>query len=112
MRYISQMDFLCAGEERANQSRGNMKCEVCGARWGLGDYQWISVKQRKPTKEECQLDAGWFLVSRDMEGYRADLSRYDGYQEWKAHDHGWKYSFDDNITHWMPLPRPVKRNHD
>ncbi len=66
---------------------------------------WINVKDKLPTKEECEIDAGWFLVIRKNLG-RADISRYDGHDKEHAYEHGWKYAWDYTITHWMPLPKP------
>jgi hypothetical protein len=70
---------------------------------------WISVKDRVPTKDECSRYAGWFLVCRSFLG-RPELSRYDGHEEEFAYEHGWKYCIDREITHWMPLPElPAER---
>lgn len=65
---------------------------------------WILITERLPTKEECEKDAGWFLVMRKNFGSRADISRYDGHEDYFCFEHGWKYACDDKITHWMPLP--------
>ena len=65
--------------------------------------KWIKCSERLPTKEEVGKDFGWFLVVH-KDCPRSDMSRYDGYEEDRSYEHGWKYSIDYNITHWMPLP--------
>jgi hypothetical protein len=69
--------------------------------------EWISIKT-PPTKEQCDKDDGWFLIWSIDESKRAHLSRYDGHQEERSYDHGWKYPWDHSITHWMPLPEGPK----
>jgi len=68
------------------------------------DIEWISIKERLPSQEECERYCGWFLVVRSFVPGRPFISRYDGYNEERNYDHGWKYSIDETITHWMPLP--------
>lgn len=72
--------------------------------------EWTSVKERLPTKEECEKDAGWFLVwhSGEIQFNRAEMSRYDGHEEERSYEHGWKYNWDRDVTHWMPLPKEPK----
>jgi hypothetical protein len=66
--------------------------------------EWISVKDRLPTKEECKKYQAWFLVYRPQMQKRPDMSRYDKYNDLSnGHDHGWKYAYDYLITHWMEL---------
>lgn len=37
------------------------------------------------------------------------MSRYDKHEsEEYCYDHGWKYVYDRDITHWMPLPGAPK----
>ncbi len=73
---------------------------------------WIKLSDRKPTKKECYKDCGWFLVYHKpcFSGQlgRAQLSRYDGHDEIYSYDHGWKYAWDESISHWMPLPEIPK----
>ena len=69
--------------------------------------EWVSVKDRLPTKEECEKYFGWFLVWRDELQKRPDMSRFDKYDDLtNGYEHGWKYTYDHMITHWMELPEP------
>jgi hypothetical protein len=70
--------------------------------------EWINVEDRLPTKKECEKNNGWFLVWYD--GFsRANMSRYDGYEEEQNYEHHkWKYLHDHIITHWMELPEAPK----
>jgi hypothetical protein len=67
---------------------------------------WIKISESPPTKQECAKDHGWFLVYREYYE-RIELSRYDGYDD-PIYKQGWKYPYDDKITHWMPLPDKPK----
>lgn len=69
--------------------------------------EWISVKKRLPTIDECKENSGWFLVVHENFP-RAHMSRYDGHEDEFSYDHGWKYAWDNTITHWMPLPDIVE----
>lgn len=70
--------------------------------------EWISVKDRLPSREECEKSCGWFLVWQPNWTLRAEMSRYDGHNEEYSHEHGWKYSWNDHVTHWMILPEAPK----
>lgn len=65
---------------------------------------WISIKERLPSPEECELNYGWFLVKHSYMD-RACITRYDGHDRDHCYVHGWRGALDD-VTHWMPLPRP------
>lgn len=65
--------------------------------------EWISIKVRVPTEQECEKDAGWFLLAKKEFG-RPYMSRYDGHDPDHSYEHGWKYAYDDGVTHWMILP--------
>ncbi len=67
---------------------------------------WIKITDRLPTKEECEKYYGWFLVVHTCDNTlrRPELSRYDGHEEEYCYTHGWKYQWDECISHWMPLP--------
>ena len=67
---------------------------------------WISITERVPSKEECQVNWGWFLVWRGSG--RPDMSRYDGHDPEHCYKHGWKFHWDLAVTHWMPLPEAPK----
>jgi len=42
--------------------------------------KWISVKDRLPTKEECEKDHGWFFVNCEKTlPKRAYIARYDAH---------------------------------
>lgn len=64
---------------------------------------WIAIKDRVPTKEECEKYHGWFLVYAPFRA-RPDMSRYDGYDPEHSYEHGWKYNWDSEITHFAILP--------
>lgn len=62
--------------------------------------RWISVKKRLP--EDGQKIIAAF---RDSGGWIVDQARYgNGEFDFAS----WAYVWDDNITHWMPLPEPPK----
>lgn len=65
--------------------------------------KWISVLERLPSKSECEENSGWFIVFH-KNGIRPRESRFDGYEKFYSYDHKWKYVWDIDITHWMPLP--------
>lgn len=71
--------------------------------------KWISVKDRIPTKEECEKDGGWFLVKQSYM-QRACMDRYDGHlpEDERNYMHNWKYPYGESITHWQPLPELPK----
>ena len=62
--------------------------------------RWISVKKRLP--EDGQKIIAAF---RNSGGWIVDQARYgNGEFDFAS----WAYVWDDNITHWMPLPEPPK----
>ncbi len=65
--------------------------------------EWIAIKDRLPTEDECEMNYGWFLVARESQ-LRPDISRYDGHDKDHSYIHGWKYPWDHDLTHWMHLP--------
>ena len=71
---------------------------------------WISVKDRLPSKEECEKDHGWFIVFRPDLQDRAGMSRYDGHEKEQNYEHNWRLLIDRDITHWMPLPEIPKKD--
>lgn len=72
------------------------RCSNCGARWNLGDNQWIKCSDRLPESNKL------VLVFHEIWGVHID--KYDG--ELKQ----WRYDRDrfPSNTHWMPLPAPPK----
>jgi hypothetical protein len=68
--------------------------------------QWISVKDRLPKEDVAVLVYGQVLNDPpDVIGVRR---RYNGDQDWKhtwESEDGFIYREDD-VTHWMPLPKP------
>lgn len=66
---------------------------------------WISVKERLP-KDGQKVIAAF----RDGGGVIVDQARYSN-GEFDFAD--WAYVWDENITHWTPLPEPPKEEqHD
>ena len=63
--------------------------------------KWISVNERLPNEKEGKKYLGWFLVAH-QDHTRPELSRYDGDEG--TYEHGWKYAWDYDITHWRELP--------
>lgn len=73
--------------------------------------QWISVKDRLPDV------AGMYIVTAcdewcsHGEGIWYDtvivVAEYSG-GCWNWNDNGTDYDIDDLVTHWMPLPEPLK----
>lgn len=62
--------------------------------------RWISVMERLP--EDGQKIIAAF---RDSGGWIVDQARYgNGEFDFAS----WAYVWNDNITHWMPLPEPPK----
>lgn len=67
--------------------------------------RWISVKERLP-KDGQKVIAAF----RDGGGVIVDQARYSN-GEFDFAD--WAYVWDENITHWTPLPEPPKEEqHD
>jgi len=71
------------------------RCEACGARWNLGDNQWIKCTDRLPKLNETVL-----VYHKPYIGIEQRIDPKDG-NIWAATEK--KY-----ITHWMPLPKPPK----
>ena len=65
--------------------------------------RWISVKERLP-KDGQKVIAAF----RDGEGVIVDQARYSNGEFDFAN---WAYVWDENITHWMPMPEPPKEEH-
>lgn len=62
--------------------------------------KWISVKEQPP-KDGQKVIAAF----RDGEDVIVDQARYsNGEFDFE----NWAYVWDENITHWMPLPEPPK----
>lgn len=59
--------------------------------------EWISVKDRLP-KENCIV-----VFSHSIRGYFAGVFRHGKFTETLD-----DCEFFDEITHWMPLPKPPK----
>lgn len=62
--------------------------------------RWIGVKERLP-KDGQKVIAAF----RNEEGMIVDQTRYSNGEFDFAN---WAYVWDENITHWMPLPQPPK----
>lgn len=62
--------------------------------------RWISVKKRLPENGQKVIAA-----FRNDGGWIVDQARYSNGEFDFA---SWAYVWDDNITHWMPLPEPPK----
>ncbi len=65
------------------------KCECCGARWNMGDNQWIKVEDRLPKAGERVIASDGDAVG-EYYFINGNFETDEGY-------------FID-ATHWMPLP--------
>lgn len=65
---------------------------------GKTSTRWISVKKRLPENGQKVIAA-----FRNSGGWIVDQARYSNGEFDFA---SWAYVWDDNITHWMPLPKP------
>ncbi len=113
----------CECQEWMNASFGTpkniSKCHVCGARWNMGDNQWICVEDRLPELYD------YVLVFADNQGTNEpkpiSIARMYNEEKWEfiaqspcMPNYGAymdiEYDIDsDNITHWMPLPSLPKK---
>lgn len=66
--------------------------------------KWISIKDKLPKQKvddiDCSIDVFCYFQNGDIEKgcwYYKD-SCWIGYNEWS----------NNNVTHWMPLPKPPK----
>lgn len=66
--------------------------------------RWISVKERLP-KDGQKVIAAF----RDGGDVIVDQARYSNGEFDFAN---WAYVWDENITHWMPMPEPPKEEHN
>jgi len=89
------------------------KCECCGARWNMGDNQWIKVEDRLPENDDL------VLVFNHKDGIHAgyfDQEEFHGYWEddknYFVTNSGWNTYYEwapyTSPTHWMPLPEVPK----
>lgn len=66
--------------------------------------KWVSVKCRLPKPGITKM----FVTIRHEHGSIVDMARYLGGKE------GWDLAtwkiWDNNVTHWMPLPEPPKED--
>lgn len=65
--------------------------------------KWIRVKEQPPKDGQKVI-----AVFRDGGGVIVDQARYSN-GEFDFAD--WAYVWDENITHWTPLPEPPKEEH-
>lgn len=80
------------------------RCEVCGARWGMGDNQWISVLSRFPDEKTDVLMSYNNFV---LEGYYMNEKFY--HPSNCAHVENYCFCHEqEGVTHWMPLPAAPK----
>lgn len=90
------------------------RCDHCGARWGLGDNQWISVEDRLPPDDEdvlvyhqqdSHISVGFFEKDNVQWYIESDGNKF-------YTDTGWEteipWAQKGRVTHWMPLPKPPK----
>jgi hypothetical protein len=79
----------------------NTKCDVCGARWGLGDNQWVSVEDSPKDGEDILVCVVMFNSrTSTLPEYRIFQAKFD--KVWDVPYCPPPYI----ITHWMPLPKP------
>ncbi len=81
------------------------KCECCGARWNMGDNQWIKCSDRLPEKENtyivCLINNYPVLCNVHDATFSLTSNRVSFYwptSEWV------KDELYGDVTHWMPLP--------
>lgn len=58
----------------------------------MAQLDWISLQKRRPTHQEIEKNEGWFLVYGPIY-YRTATAQYS-------------YTWDEEITHFHPLPEP------
>ena len=83
------------------------RCEMCGARWNLGDNQWIKITDDPNSLPNPDKHV---LVSGDEGVFRAYRDTDDKYPSWQCYPIG-SYAGDGcvfGIKYWMPLPKPPK----
>ena len=71
----------------------------------VNPYEWISVEDKLPEKNQE------VLVYRGDHSGLMNVYTYMDKNEWED-DYGyWGRTYDEGITHWMPLPKsPEKEN--
>lgn len=69
--------------------------------------KWISVKERLPEKRNGYSHSETVNILIDNDGDKfvtTGCYRYLNKLEWV--EHLYNNNYNDNITHWMPLPEP------
>ena len=66
--------------------------------------EWIDVKDRLPEVDDC-----FFCYNKYNEFLFADFIKDDGVVWWDTDEHSYVPNQTELITHWMPLPIPIKK---
>jgi hypothetical protein len=67
----------------------------------FSESKWIPVTERLPEQD------GWYIVYTKNKGDTARRFNKAQYYHYSWHGNGGRW---DNVTHWMPLPEPPKRD--
>lgn len=84
--------------------KNSTKCEYCGARWGLGDHQWIFIDDGIPPEGE-------YVLAKSGEDSPLGITRFIN-GEWEIGSSGKRIVYTKNerlytsasAVFWMRLP--------
>lgn len=100
--YLPEVD-MCIGMIARDALSYIQQLENQVADLGKKVPKWISVKEQPP-KDGQKVIAAF----RNEGGVIVDQARYSNGEFDFAN---WAYVWDENITHWIPLPQPPKEEH-
>lgn len=87
--------------------------------YDLGWSDIIENLKKDHWEEVTQHESGWISVEDRLPGHKQEVICYDGVDVFTGIEYSEKYGFQwlesgyepENISHWMPLPKPpIKTN--